>query len=241
MPYLFFKLMAVLLLLAGTATAQSGLYLEPRLGAGTFHMAAMKDFQKTIIQGSQVNAKATDTFGPYVQYGLNTTTDLNDRTRVGMFLERGSTGGRVAYKDYSGELQLDTRLSYLALGALIYTHEPIGTSAFQFITGLETNLFSSRLQVESYSRLYNEKESGADTFKSLGLGVKPFIGLQYPLLALPFNLTFGYLASANKPFHVPGKPDQQLSRNNGKDPLEPGWGGIRLNLSVSIPIIKAKE
>ncbi|MBF8962106.1 hypothetical protein I0P70_02510 [Pontibacter sp. FD36] len=206
------------------------------MGLGTFRMKSMKEFQQTLISRSNVNAKATDSFGPYFQLGLNAVMDLDEQTRVGLFVERSSTGGRVAYEDYSGELRYDTPVNYTALGAMLYTHEPILNSQLSFVAGIEASAFISRLRIETYGRLYNESDSSSDTFSSKGVGLKPFIGLQYPILTIPARLTFGYLASGSRAFHVPGEPDQYLVRNSDNDKLEPSWNGIRLNLSVSFPI-----
>lgn len=236
MHYLRFFLLAVWLLLAGTAAAQSKFYLEPRLGLGTFRMTSMKEFQQTIIGRTDVNAKAVDAFGPYFQFGIGLVQDLDAHTRAGLFAEHGSTGGRVAYEDYSGEVTFDTPVNYNALGATIYSHQPIRESGFSFVAGIEANVFFSRLKTEAYTRLYNSSEASEEEFLSKGLGLKPYIGLQFPVISLPVCFTFGYMASASKPFHVPGEPDYQLIRNDNNDRLEPGWSGLRINLSVSVPV-----
>jgi hypothetical protein len=233
--------LAALLLTAGTVAAQNKIYLEPRLGLGTFRMTSMKEFQQTLISRTGVNAKATDSFGPYFQYGINAVMDLDKQTRVGLFLEHGSTGGRVAYEDYSGELRFDTPVNYNALGAMLYTHEPIRNSRLDFVAGVEASAFISKLRLESYGRIYDESDSSSDRFNSKGLGIKPFVGLQYPIMAVPTRLTFGYLVSGSRAFHVPGEPDHYLIRNSKNDKLEPSWNGLRVNLSVSIPILKRKQ
>lgn len=236
MQHLRIYLLAVLLLLAGTAVAQEKFYLEPRLGFGTFRMASLKELQQTIIRQTGVNAKAIDAFGPYFQFGFGLVQDLDENTRAGLFAEHGSTGGRVAYEDYSGEFTFDTPVSYNALGVTLYSHQPMEDSGFSFVAGLEANVFFSQLKTEAYTRIHDSSDSSEDKFTSVGLGVKPYVGLQRTVNALPFRLTAGYLASASKPFHVPGEPDHQLVRNGHNDRLEPGWSGLRISLTVSVPV-----
>ncbi|GAB3811772.1 hypothetical protein [Pontibacter rugosus] len=241
MRYLKSTLLAGLMLLAGPLLAQSKIYLEPRLGVGTFSMKSMKEFQEMVIEELEVNAKAVDNYGPYFQYGFNVAKSLNEDDRVGLFLERGSTGGRVAYKDYSGEVQVDTKLRYTSLGAFIYTLNPIKESEVKFIRGIEASLFFSKLKLESYSRIYSQSASSTEKFNSLGFGFKPFVGLQYPLFDMPTTLSLGYMLNASGAFHVPGDSDQYLVRNKyGSEKLEPSWSGLRLNLSVAFPIFKHK-
>lgn len=232
--------MMALLLLSCSVMAQSRIYLEPRLGFGTFRMKSMKEFQQTFISYTGVNAKATDSFGPYFQFGVNVLKDLDENARVGVFVERGSTGGRVAYEDYSGEVRLDNLVSYNTIGILLYSHEPIRSSQVSFVSGMEANLFLSRLKTEGFSRIYDTSDSSGDKFNSIGFGLKPYLGLQYPILSVPARLTLGYMASGNKPFHVPGERDHVLVRNNNStdNKLEPSWSGLRINLSVSVPVFK---
>lgn len=236
MRYLTLKLLTGLLLLSGSAMAQANFYLEPRVGYGTFGMKHMKEFQGTLIQGTRVPAKQTDSFSPWFQYGLNMVGYLGEHSRAGLFVEHGSTGGRVAYEDYSGEIRFDSFVSYNALGLLYYFTKPMGTGPLHFVGGIETSFLMSRLRLEGYSRIYDSTDSSEDKFNSFGLGLKPYLGLQYPVLNLPVQLTLGYMGSMNGPFHVPGEPDYYLVRNSNNDKLSPDWSGLRLNLTVSVPI-----
>lgn len=236
MPHLKIYLLAVCLLLAGTTAAQKKVYMEPRLGFGTFRMASLKELQQTVIRQTGVNAKATDTFSPYFQFGFGLVRDLDEQTRIGLFAEHGSTGGRVAYEDYSGEIRFDTPVNYHALGATLYSHKPIEGSRFSFVAGTEVNVFFTRLKTEVYARIHDTSESSEDSFSSTGFGLKPYVGLEHLMNAMPVRLTLGYMASASKPFHVSGEPEHQLIRNSYNDKLEPGWGGLRICLTVSLPV-----
>ncbi|EJF08907.1 hypothetical protein [Pontibacter sp. BAB1700] len=239
MSHLKTLILAVCLLLsASAAIAQSRVYLEPRLGFGTFRMQSMKELQRVMIANTDLNAKATDTFGSYAQFGLNVVSDLGENTRIGGFIEHGSTGGRVAYSDYSGEFLLDTPLNYNAFGGLFYHHQPIKESTLRYVVGAELHMLMTNMKLQAYTKINNTTESSEDKFNSYGLGLKPFVGLQYPFLDFPTTLSLGYLLDTNYPFHVPGEPKQQLRINSNNKTLQPGWGGLRINLAVSIPIVR---
>ncbi|MCJ8166753.1 hypothetical protein MKJ04_18040 [Pontibacter sp. E15-1] len=229
-------LFVLLLPLVFDAAAQSGVYLELRAGAGTFGMKSMKELQQQAVHTSGIDAKTTDTFGPYVQFGANVLKDLNENTRAGIFVEHGSTGGRVSYRDYSGEILIDDLMSYNAVGGMLYSHYAIRESKLHFFSGMELNAFFSKLVHKEYWRIYTESAESEDTFKAIGVGIKPFVGLQYPVVHLPLRLSVGYMASASAPFHEPGKPKNKLTRNADGKSLEPGWSGLRLNLSVAFPL-----
>ncbi|WP_299708400.1 hypothetical protein [uncultured Pontibacter sp.] len=231
-----YLLVACLLLSASAAMAQSTVYLEPRLGFGTFSMQSMKELQQTVIANTDINVKATDTFGSYFQFGFNVVSDLGDQSRIGFFMEHGSTGGRVAYADYSGEFRMDTPVNYNTFGGLFYHHQAIKETKFSYIAGAELHMLMSTLKLQSYTRIEDEVESSEDKFNSYGLGLKPFVGLQYPLMNMPTTLSLGYFIDTNYPFHVPGELDQQLVKNSNNETIQPSWSGLRINLSVGIPI-----
>lgn len=227
-----------LLLTASAAMAQSNIYLEPRLGFGTFRMQSMKELQRVMIANTGLDAKATDTFGSYAQFGLNVVSDIGEQSRIGFFLEHGSTGGRVAYADYSGEFLIDTPLNYNAFGCLFYHHQAIKESKLSYVAGAELHMLMTNMKLQSYTKINSSTESSEDKFNSYGLGFKPFLGLQYPLMLFPTTLSIGYFVDTNYPFHVPGELDQQLVINSNNKTIHPGWSGLRVNVSVAIPILR---
>lgn len=233
-----FLLAVCLLLTASTTIAQSKVYLEPRLGFGTFRMQSMKELQRVMIANTGLNAKATDTYGSYFQFGLNVVSDIGDQSRIGFFIEHGSTGGRVAYADYSGEFLLDTPLNYNAFGGLFYHHQAIKESKLRYVAGAELHMLMTNMKLEAYTKINSQTESSDDKFSSYGLGFKPFVGLQYPLMQFQTTLSLGYFLDTNYPFHVPGELDQQLVINSNNKTIHPGWSGLRINLAVSIPIVR---
>jgi hypothetical protein len=236
-----YLLTAWLLLSAGASMAQNTVYLEPRLGYGTFQMQPLKELQRSMVANTGMNAKVTDSYGPYFQFGFNVVFALSENTRLGSFFEHGSTGGRIAYSDYSGEFTLDTPVNYNALGTLIYHHQAFGESKLRHVLGAELQMMRTTLKLLANTKVYDMTDSSEDRFNSFGVGLKPFAGLQYPLLKLPITLSVGYLVDANNPFHVPGEPDQQIVKNSNNETIDPGWGGLRINLTVSVPITGKRD
>ena len=231
-----FLLLAVLLLTAWAAAAQSSLFLEPRVGYGTFQMSSMKEFQQTIKNGNSLDVRVTDNFGPYFQYGLGVGRFVRSY-RLGAFYEFGSTGGRVAYSDYSGEYRNDNILNYHATGVSFEHLAPLGTGKFHFVKGIEANSVVSVLKVKEYARVFDESVSSNDNFYAIGGGLKPYIGLHRQLFRFHTVLSVGYLFNLNTAFRVPGQWDAYLLRNSRGDKLNPNWSGLRLNLTFSIPVI----
>ncbi|MBX0332850.1 hypothetical protein K3G39_06340 [Pontibacter sp. HSC-14F20] len=221
--------------------AQAKLSLEPRAGYGTFRMEAMKEYQQTLSYASDVNAQAVNSFNPHYHFGLGVVYALSERIHTGVFGELGETGGRVHYEDYSGELRHDLRVKYKSVGILVSSQFPIGATRFGFVTGLEASVILSKLHAEEYTRLYERTDENEKQYNATGFGIKPYAGLLCRIGNIPVQLTTGYMASASGPFHTSGNPNFKLDRNSKNDKLEPGWSGLRLNLSISVPIIKYKK
>jgi hypothetical protein len=237
MRYLTIKLLAGLLLSAGTAMAQAKLSLEPRVGYGTFQMNAMKDYQQVLIRQSQVKAQATDSFGPYALFGASALYALGEKTSAGLFLEQGSTGGRVDYEDYSGRMRYDFLLRYRALGMGVSTKIALLKSGVHFVQGAELSLIYSRMLLQESGQVYDRAYSGNATYRANGFGFKPYLGLEYPVLSLPTRLTVGYLFNRSGTYFAPGNKGSYPATFQAKD-LKPDWSGLRINFSVAIPIIK---
>lgn len=237
MRYFPIKLLAGMLLLSGTAMAQAKLSLEPRVGYGTFKMKAMKDYQQVLIKKSEVNALATDTFGPYVTFGASALYGLGEKSNIGLFLEQSYTGGRVDYEDYSGRMRYDFLLRYRALGMAASTKMSLRGSALHVVQGAELSLIYSRMLLQESGEVYGRVYSSDATYRANGVGFKPFIGLEYPILSLPTRLTVGYLFSGSGTYFVPGNKGTYPAQLQAKD-LKPEWSGLRVNFSVAIPVIK---
>jgi hypothetical protein len=240
MRYFPIKLLAGMLLLSGTALAQAKLSLEPRVGYGTFQMKSMKDYQQVLIKQSEVNAQATDTFGPYAIFGASALYALGERTSAGLFIEQSYTGGRVDYEDYSGRMRYDFLLRYRALGLVASTKIPLRGSSVHFVQGAELSLIYTRMKLKEDGQVYERVYGGEETYKANGFGVQPFVGLEQSILSLPTRLTVGYQFSGSSTYFAPNNKGTYPANLQAKD-LKPDWSGLRVNLSVAVSILKQKH
>ncbi len=235
----FILAMAVLLVTAGTAAAQARLSLEPRLGYGSFEMGLMNEMQTNVIRSTRVNAQATDSYGPYYQYGGNAVYTFWKHFNAGVFYEHGSTGGRVDYEDYSGSLRLDTRLNFNAYGVLLFAQKEIAQSKLSAVAGMEISRIATKVTAHSHFRIDTKTETDDQVFSAKGKGYKAFAGLQYPVFIFPVRFTVGYMHDKSGDFYDPDDPEVYVVYSeNYAHRLKPDWSGLRLNLSVSIPIIR---
>jgi hypothetical protein len=238
----FIILLVVLLAIAGPVAAQTRLSLEPRLGYGTFKMGTMNEMQTNVIRSTRVNAQATDSFGPYYQYGGNAVYTFWKYFNAGVFYEHGSTGGRVDYEDYSGSLRLDSKLNYNAFGILLFGQKEIAQSKLSAVGGIEISKIATKVLAHSQFRIDTQMETLDQVFSAKGMGYKVYAGLQYPVLMFPIRLTVGYMHDKSGDFYDPENSDAYVVYSEDYYyKLKPDWSGLRVNLSVSIPILKYKQ
>lgn len=229
----FYLLTAALLFsLTLQVQGQTRFSVEPRFGLGTYSMPQMKLMQQEIRRGLAVPAKITESFPAYVNYGLALYFHLNNQSRISVFYESGSTGGRVTYSDYSGSLSYDQLVQYKSFGSLL--GREFNAQMFRFMIGLENSIILSNLDIKGHLTVYDQSDTEQERFQTIGYGIKPLIGLVYPYKRFEPRLTVGYLVNSNKPFYLNGSPDMVLHVNGQES--GPDWSGLRANLSVGMTI-----
>lgn len=222
------------LLLSAPVYAQTKFSVAPRIGYGSFNMSGMRSLQRAIIENSNLNAKVTTDYPAYYQVGVVLGYKVTDVLSTGIVLDAGSTGGRIAYADYSGSYRVDQLVKYKAAGAFI--EHAFHVSKPVFFGGLEATAMKSTLTVETAYRIHSAGAEGTEELVALGVGVKPYAGVTYQIKRLLPRLDVGYLVNFNQPFHLPDDKDAVLTVNNKE--TGPNWSGFRVNLSLGLMLFE---
>lgn len=224
----FYLFLILLLCLSAEGMGQSCFSLEPKIGYGTFRMRLMKEFQQEIIHISGVNAQATDQFPGFMIYGFKFAYSQDGQRRSGLLLERGSTGGRVAYADYSGSFNADQLLSYTGLGIFLEDRSAFEALApFQLVLGGEAQFLFNKMVLNNQVELFKRKSAEKETFRSVGIGVQPYAGFAWPYKKLEVLLSVGYVINEIGQFHLKKDKNMVLDRKIVAD-----WMGFRFGTSV---------
>ncbi|MBB6610549.1 hypothetical protein H7F15_05835 [Pontibacter sp. Tf4] len=229
----FFNI-AIFLIIALHANGQGRFTIEPRFGLGTYNMSQMKQLQAEMGHSTGVQYKVTDEFPAYFNYGLVVSYHLTEQNRFSLFFETGSSGGRVAYEDYSGKFTSDQLVKYKSVGAFL--SRDFGTGDLKFILGLESSFIFSDLTLESNIQIEDYQDSAKDDFKAYGYGLKPYIGIARAFNRIEPKVTLGYLYNDSNSFYWEGNKDMILTSNNQE--VAPDWSGLRLNISLGFNIGK---
>ena len=229
--YTLFLLSCLLLLMATAGKAQnSNIFLQ--LNYGSFQMKDMEKMQNKFATEVQkdFDARIVSSFPAYVGYELNANTKIGEGYQMGGYVSYYSTGGRIHYKDYSGEFKVDQLLLNFSVGMYNefrirqFTKSDLFFSTRAGVTFTEYQIISN-LQVGS-------KQNADDiTFNSINFHFSPGIGFRYPFKEDFFiQADTRYEIQIPGPLHLSNNKDAKLIDDGGKE-LKANWDGLRLGLS----------
>jgi len=116
-------------------------------------------------------------FPAYVIYDLAIAWKVNSTGLLGLYYQYGSTGGRVHYEDFSGEIRSDQLLHYNTL-ALTVTQELTIADNLQFRFDLLPGVTFSSLEITESSRIGDLPYRESYKFHSVNASFQPTFGLQ---------------------------------------------------------------
>ncbi|MDD4144678.1 MAG: hypothetical protein PHN68_08585 [Prolixibacteraceae bacterium] len=221
------KIITIIVFIIITYNSFAQLSIEANYGIGSYSLNDLRDMNAEILKNLPVQGKITDDFPMQPFYGIGIFYQTTDIISLGVTGYYNTTGSRISYKDYSGELKADNILTSWSPGIAV---------RFKLMDK-RLNLYEETRISCAFSKLeMNEKViSYTDemTFKSAGLQIEPKFKLTYDLSNMEFGINAGYLIDSGGKNRLVGDRDAILQFNNSKDPVKTNWSGVRLSASVS--------
>lgn len=155
---------------------------------------------------------------------------------VGMY----STGGRVHYADYSGEVRLDKVATTVPVG-LSYGFTLIDSKYYQIGAGLGLRVHFSRLKTDDLVEIYvsEERDAQANIYHSRELALLPQVAaVVSPVAGLKVTLEVGYSAQLKSSAPSTKNGSSLLDKKNR--PVELDWSGYRVGAIVGYRITMKK-
>lgn len=211
-------------------------------GYGSWSMNNMQDWQEEYRNSFPVEAKTLAAFPPYVFFE-GAISQQKDRWIRGVVVSNGSTGGRVYYSDYSGNVSLDQSLSFYALGGIIGRVLNRKTEKWLMIASMRPGVAISKMSYEYEQAVKGaEKEEFSNGFSSYNFTLQPGISLTHKFGRVGIEAQAGYLLTivggkltyeddTNIPTYQ-GNIDYLITED--KAPVTCDWSGYRISLGVSV-------
>ncbi|HVN47363.1 MAG TPA: hypothetical protein VMU30_00935 [Bacteroidota bacterium] len=152
---------------------------------------------------------------------------------IGGVYEYNSTGGRIHYQDYSGEVRADQIVSTNAFGCMI-KYQLSSQNEFHWALFGSCKYYYSVLHNSLYTRIGTYQTLSEPAFHSSSLGVEIGIAPFYNLWNFHLGVQLSYLLFFPSSLEYDNYSDAYLENNNGEN-VRIDWSGFRLGLFIEYP------
>ena len=190
------------------------------------------------IRETNIPAEITESFPPYFGYEFGFLIPVTDTAgstlSIGGFFEHGSTGGRIHYQDYSGELSVDQLAVETSIGSLI-DYETNVSEMFNFGLNFAVSYTSSSFSITSYLQVGDESQEEELNFSSSSFSFEPAIVPSMNLLGMRFGISLSYLIYIPSNLEFDQYSEVYLINKSG-DEVTINWSGFRLGLQMRVSL-----
>lgn len=229
---LHYSLVLPFLISIATASAPR-IEIGYRLGYAGYLMHDLKDLQSEYVDEFQstyeIPLKIISAFPPYYYSQLRFAFTLKGVLGLGVLAGYSTTGGKVHYSDYSGEISSKQLLKrkYFGLDLRYLTKE---TQIFNLVGGLQISHTTTDVDFREFLIVYEDTLINNQSFQDTGFGVEP-----YALMEFQFSfLSLGLVGGGQWQFSKPLESDKGVILRTRSKKIYADWTGWRLGLEISI-------
>lgn len=227
-------ILSFILILTFSVGAKAQLSVGYSVGYGSYDMDEMKRLlgsMKLALSGqfSDLPFAVADNFPGHVTHSL----DLAYRIKAHEIGLRGTyltTGGNVAYSDYTGKYSAKLTVNGYRLGLNYRVYVPtveVGSGMLSFYAELSPGVMFTNLKSEEYMRIFDQTQYADEELDATAtvFTILPQVGFKWDVLpSLGIHIGAGYdIQVTNSNFEYRGL------RSN----VKPEWSGIRINGGIS--------
>jgi len=203
------------------------------LGYGTYSMKELKEHQQDIQAQFPVDSEITSSFPAYWYYEAGANYRFKFNFFVGATLAYGSTGGKINYHDYSGEIDCEHRLRYIAIGVPLGYRLPLKTGKMSFQFELSPSVYLGDMELEVTAEINKQRQTQTEVFQSTNFGLRPSIRLDRKTGPVRIFIQAGYYVDVfQSNFTVKDNSDYYLM-NSQNEEVRANFSGLRTAFGVS--------
>lgn len=224
----FIAIACVLFSISATAQIRLSLYA----GYGSYSMREMRAFQEQFKSQFNYPAEITAAFPAYPIFGGSLTKSFSEKYFGGVDFAYGSTGGRIHYSDYSGELGSDQLLRFTSLGTVLGVSVLPSGGKYMIEVSITPSIVISRLDLSLYGRVGDQMNEEKIVFRSKNLTLQPEITFIREIHRFGIQACVGYNLTAFKGKMFVEHRDAYLLDQRDR-PVRAQWDGFRAAVSIS--------
>lgn len=195
-------------------------------------MRDLKDFQNELKPAVNfVPIKTVESFPAWIGYDFKVSRALN-KIELGAFYSFNSTGGRLHYKDYSGQIKFDQLIKANSFGTFVSLN--LNESVvYKLRLGIRNALCFSDLKLENSISLYDQViDSEFYNLKSLDIYISPLFEFEYLINNFFLSAELRYeIFVVKSPLTINGDGEVYIELDNG-DKMKADWDGVRITAGL---------
>ncbi|GAA4820413.1 hypothetical protein GCM10023331_01000 [Algivirga pacifica] len=196
-------------------------------------MTGARSIQQIIKNSmSALPLETVENFPPYWQFGGEVSFLVKGDLRMGLHYNMASTGGKLHYGDYSGEISSIQLIHRSLVGVSARTESRINRKGLSFEVGIVAGINSTTMDLLSKIDLHDIHTSEqTESFKNNSLSLLPEIGLKQYLGPLVLKAFVG----GEYTFDAKVKPDPSSDgylADASNKPINFSWNSLRTGVGV---------
>lgn len=207
-------------------------------GYSTYSMSQLKEFQTEMKSQFPVEAKITSSFPGYIYHEFSGAYQFGDHFLSGISLTYGSTGGKIHYRDYSGEMGNEQVAKYFEIGLPLSWKIPLQENKLNMHLQLRPSWILGNLSMSYESEINSKKAVDEVEFKSTNVGFQPSVMVERKIGPLFLFLSCAYNQNVYKSKLFFKENDDYYLLNSKFEKVRADWSGLRVGLGVSYTLVK---
>ena len=195
-------------------------------GVGKYSMSDLKKLQESIRADFPVEAKITSSFPAYWFYEGTVKKRFDNNFMTGGSFSLGSTGGRISYADYSGEIHSDQLVKFYSFAAVLGVSIKSSNQKMIYQFDVHPGITMTNLKIEFAENLNGQTSTDAINFRSINVAFQPTASVTKRFSSIGVHTNIGYHITA-----LHGRLENS-DGNYIKDTFS-DWSGIRVSLGLT--------
>jgi hypothetical protein len=204
-------------------------------------MSELKDEQRELlsdIKNENIPVKVTESYPAYFGFKIGFLIPVREYSEsvlsLGGLILHSSTGGRIHYEDYSGELRADQIIKATGIGGIINVDSKFN-SAFALSFNVSVNYLFSSFSNNLFVRAGDQVQIEKPNFSSSSLSIEPQVIPSFRLWKLQLGISISYMIYFPSTLEYDSNSGAYLVNKNG-DKIKIDWSGLRIGLFTGISI-----
>jgi len=227
------RIYCLLIILTFPVVACAQVKVSASVGYGTYSMKDLKEHQEQLKEQFPVDPKITSSFPGYWYYQFGASYRFKSNFFIGSSVSYGSTGGKIHYQDYSGEIGCEHKVKYISVGVPLGWQFPIQQDKMNLGLELSPALYFGNTQLAFETEVNTQSDQQSVEFESINIGLQPAARLERQVGPVLIFIQAGYYIDVYRSeLTVKDNSEYYLLNGNGKK-VHSDFTGLRTALGVA--------